>query len=65
MNVTYVGKNFHDSRLLKSDDRFIVRDKSERALSLSLKDDAGSASCSYAFLQLCLCHMYRPEEIGR
>ena len=63
MNVTSVGKNFHDSRLLKSDDRFIVRDKSERALSL--KDDTVSASCSYDFLPFCLCYMYRPEEISR
>ena len=63
MNVTSVGKNFHDSRLLKSDDRFIVRDKSERALSL--KDDTGSASRSHDFLPFCSYYMYRPDEIGR
>jgi hypothetical protein len=63
MNVTSVGKNFLDSRPLKSDDRFIVRDKSERAFSL--KDDTDSASCSYDFLPFCLYYMYRPDEIGR
>jgi hypothetical protein len=63
MNVTSVGKNFHDSRLLKSDDRFIVRDKRERALSL--KDDTGSASRSHDFLSLCVYYVYRLDEIGR
>jgi len=55
MNVPSEGENFYDRRLLKSDDRFIVRDKSERALSL--KDDTGSASCSHDFLRLFIPHV--------
>ena len=62
MNVRSEEKNIHDIRLLKSDDRFIVRDKSER--SLSLKDDTGSASCSHDFFTVIFMHMYRPDEIG-